>query len=213
MFENLIAELEDFMGEILRDHTLPLRQGRPSNYHQEIHSQPLPHSHVRNPRPHSSVPSQGHRKKDRPLTAQPSSSYDVKDFDLDLKSLWFAKSPPAFPPRSMNQDGKLIFSSSSGWSSSGVRKTHTFTAHVRNTATLVSSKIHLTWDASNPAVTVKAEQRHDPPPRQLSLGELESCRERYGEYSCILGSCLHQQIFWCCCGLERVEDGLSSRGW
>ncbi|KAN0115104.1 hypothetical protein V8E51_004648 [Hyaloscypha variabilis] len=110
---------------------------------------------------------------------QPTSSHEAKDYDLDLKSLWFAKSPPSFPPPTMNGNGKITYSIDSGWSRSGVRETHMFTAHVRNTVTLASSKIHLTWDASNPGVTVKAQQRHDPPPRKLSQSELESCRKRY----------------------------------
>ncbi|KAE9379035.1 hypothetical protein N431DRAFT_327486 [Stipitochalara longipes BDJ] len=121
----------------------------------------------------------GHQRRDHPLTSQPTSSHEAKDYDLDLKSLWFARSPVSFPPPTMNRDGKIFYSSSSGWSSSGVRKTHTFTAHVRNTVTLASSKIHLTWDASNPAVTVKAQQRHYPPPRRLSQTELESYHQKY----------------------------------
>jgi hypothetical protein len=189
MFKKLKAELGDFLEEFLGDPPDPSKQGHPPNHQHESHSRPQFHSHPPNPHQHRSGHSQRHRHRDRPLTAQPTSSYDEREFDLDLKSLWFAKSPPAFPPRTMNRDGKLTFTSSSGWSSSGVRKTQTFTAHVRNTATLASSKIRLTWDASNPAVTVKAEQRHDPPPRKLSRSELESCRERYANYSCISGAC------------------------
>ena len=154
-------------------------QERRSTNHNHESSCSQSHSHRQRPRSHTSGCSQGDRHQGRPLTSQPISSHDAKDYDLDLKSLWFAKSPVSFPPPSMNRDGKFIFTSSQGWSSSGVRRTHTFTAHVRNTTTLAGTKIHLTWDASNPGLTVKAEQRHDPSPRKLSQGELESCRERY----------------------------------
>jgi hypothetical protein len=154
-------------------------QERRSTNHNHESSCSQSHSHRQRPRSHTSGCSQGDRHQGRPLTSQPISSHNAKDYDLDLKSLWFAKSPVSFPPPSMNRDGKFIFASSQGWSSSGVRRTHTFTSHVRNTTTLAGTKIHLTWDASNPGLTVKAEQRHDPSPRKLSQGELESYRERY----------------------------------
>jgi len=179
MLRKLKAGVGDFLDEILGGVTPPPPKRRSSHHHPQSHSQHQSRSHHHESRPHTSGHRQEHQHKDRALTAQLTSSYDAKDFDLDLKSLWFAKSPPAFPPRSMTRDGKLTYASSSGWSSSGVRKTHTFTAHVRNTTTLAGTKILLTWDASNPAVTVKVEQRHDPPPRQLGRSELESCRERY----------------------------------
>ncbi len=108
------------------------------------------------------------------LIIQPSSSTEARDFDLDLKSEWYAKSPPAFPPKSMKVDGKITHAISMGWSGNGTRKIHTFTAHIRFLDTLASAKIHLTWDASNPAVTVKAQQKHYPPPRKLQSSELEA---------------------------------------
>jgi hypothetical protein len=169
-----------------RPHSHPHSRPHTSGHSESSRSRPHPHHHLL---PHTSGHSQSHRHRDHPLTSQPTSSHEPKDYDLDLKSLWFAKSPPAFPPPSMNRGGKLTYASSSGWSSSGVRKTHTFTAHVRNTATLASSRIHLTWDASNPTVTVKAYQRHDPPPRKLSQSELVSCRERYATRSYTFSAC------------------------
>jgi hypothetical protein len=185
MFEDLNAILAKLRGQLKADTTSPSQQRRSSTHHHgSSRSQSRHHPH--RPRSHTSGHNQGHRNKGRPLTSQPTSSNSARDYDLDLKSLWFAKSPPSFPPPSMNRDGKLTYASSSGWSSSGVRRTHTFTAHVRNTVTLASSKIHLIWDASNPGLTVKAEQRHDPPPRKLSQSELESYRERYANCSCIV---------------------------
>jgi hypothetical protein len=104
----------------------------------------------------------------------------MKDLDLDLKSLWFAKSPPMFPPPSLGRDGKISTASSSGWSSNGVRKTHTFNGIIQDNSTMARTKILLSWDDSNPGLTVKAQQKHIPPPRKLSRHELDDCRERYG---------------------------------
>jgi hypothetical protein len=120
------------------------------------------------------------RQRERMLIPQPSSTpKSGVDLDLDLKSGWYARNPPTFPPQSINRlPGSRIYASSSGWSSTGVRKTHTFTGAIRDNATLATTIIQLTWDASNPEYTVKAKQKHIPPPRKLSAGELESYRER-----------------------------------
>ncbi|KAG9232754.1 putative altered inheritance of mitochondria protein 3 [Amylocarpus encephaloides] len=103
-----------------------------------------------------------------------------RDLDLDLQSLWFASSPPAFPPPTISHS-RLTHATTSGWSSNGVRKTHTFSAVVQDNGTLARTNIHLTWDASNPGLTVKAQQRHTPPPPALSRYELDDCRQRYSE--------------------------------
>ncbi|PBP28682.1 GMP synthase [Diplocarpon rosae] len=104
-----------------------------------------------------------------------SSHSPARDLDLDLKSEWFVQGK--FPPKTIKAQ---IYCTSSGWSSSGNRKTHYLIVHVRF-PDLSSSKIRLTWDGSNPGYTVKAEQRHFPAPRILSRGELEDYRERYSE--------------------------------
>lgn len=114
--------------------------------------------------------------KEQPLIMQ--SVDGTQDLDLDLKSLWFSKSPPTFPPASINRlPGSRSYASSSGWSSSGVRKIHTFTGAIRHNSTLATTIIHLTWDGSSPGLTVKAQQRHIPPPRKLSRNELDSYRD------------------------------------
>lgn len=120
----------------------------------------------------------GHRLIAQP-TRSPESQTQIQDLDLDLKSLWFAKEPAAFPPATINRlPGKRTYASSSGWSSSGVRRTYTFTGAIRDTTTLGTTIIHLTWDGSNPGLTVKAQQRHIPPPRKLSQSELDSYRDQ-----------------------------------
>lgn len=53
-------------------------------------------------------------------------------------------------------------------------------------ADLSSTKIRVTWDSSSPEYTVKAEQRHAPPPPMMSRRELEDCRERYAPSLCFL---------------------------
>ncbi|KAE8448417.1 hypothetical protein EG329_009482 [Mollisiaceae sp. DMI_Dod_QoI] len=128
---------------------------------------------------------------------QPTSFHEPKDLDLDLNSLWFAQMPARFPPKTI-KPSEITYAATSGWSSSGVRKTHTYSAHIRFYKDLLSTKIHLTWDSSNPEVTVKAQQRHYPPPRQLSRGELE---EYHRQYSDALAS-------WCESKMaQQVGDG------
>lgn len=116
-----------------------------------------------------------HRPSTHPLTTQPSRSTPNQpvDLDLDLKSQWFVKGQ--FPPRTVPTKS---FTTSSGWSSSGSRKSHWLVAHMRF-PDLSSTKIRVTWDGSSPEYTVNAEQRHFPPPPAMSRMELENCRERY----------------------------------
>jgi hypothetical protein len=105
-----------------------------------------------------------------------SSNTTNSDLDLDTGSLWFTRSPPAFPPRTIDKS-KYAYSTSSGWSQQGARVTHTFSAIVQSNATLARSKIYLTWDKTYPE-GVKVQQRHYPPPPELSGPELESNRQR-----------------------------------
>ncbi|TAQ87867.1 hypothetical protein B7494_g3805 [Chlorociboria aeruginascens] len=105
---------------------------------------------------------------------RPQNSYEAQDLDLDLKSAWFAKNHPTFPPASVNRlPGSRSSAFTVGWSSNGVRKTHTLTGVIRHNTTLATTKVHLTWDSSNPALTVKAKQKHYPPPPTLNHDELE----------------------------------------
>ncbi|KAI9737719.1 MAG: hypothetical protein M1818_005723 [Claussenomyces sp. TS43310] len=128
-----------------------------------------------------------------PLASKPklgsttrSPNTERQDLDLDLGSLWFAKSPITFPPPAIARLSES-YASSSGWSSSGVRKIYTFTGIIRHSTDLSTTKIHLTWDSANPGMTVKAEQKHFPSPRKLSLRELEDYREQYS----------HRVARWC----------------
>src|ERR1700709_1008409 len=87
-----------------------------------------------------------HHSKEHRLIAQPINSprSSNSDLDLDLRSGWYAKSPPDFPPASINRlPGKRSYASSSGWSSSGVRKTYTFTGAIRDNSTLATTIIRL----------------------------------------------------------------------
>jgi hypothetical protein len=103
-----------------------------------------------------------------------------QDLDLDLQSLWFANSPIAFPPTSIQKlPGSRGFASSSGWSSLGSRKTYTFTGIIRHNEDLSTTKIHLTWDGSNPALSVKAQQKQIPPPPPLSSSDLDDYHDLY----------------------------------
>jgi hypothetical protein len=160
---------------------------RPSEHHHES-SRTLSHSHSHNHRKEVPGHSPSHRSKAQPLPSQQNSSHNAEDYDLDLKSVWFTTWPPSFPPRTMKADGKLE------WIPAIEQLGHTtrvLRVHVLHTDTLISTKIRLTWDVSNPARTVKAEQRHHTP-KKLSKAELRSCRERYTKPSAYLKGMLTQ---------------------
>ena len=142
-------------------------------------------------------------------------SYEAQDLDLDLKSKWFAKTHPKLPLSAIGPPGKKTSASTMGWSSSGPRKTHHYSAAIQDNTTLARTKIHLTWDGSNPGLTVKAQQKHYPPPRPLSRDELDACRERYGLIvhpnlrKCANGSRYSDKVAtWCESNMgHKVGDG------
>lgn len=104
------------------------------------------------------------------------------DYDLDLQSLWLAKSPMTFPPPSINRlPGSRSSTYNSGWSTDGARKIFFLKGAIRDNYSLVATKMYLTWDANAPGLTVKTEQKHIPPPRPLTQTELDNYRERYSE--------------------------------
>lgn len=106
------------------------------------------------------------------------STPEQKDYDLDLQSLWFTKSPPVFPPPSVNRlPGSRGSTYKTGWTSSGSRRTHFLIGALRDNSSLVTTKIHLTWDGNEPGLTVKAQQKHFPPPSPLSKEEQEHYRD------------------------------------
>ncbi len=161
-----------------------------SHRHEEVAHSPRPHAspslHSYRPRPflhtvHTPRSRTKYHRDLRPLTNQLSSSHDQHtDLDLDLNSEWFVNGK--FPPKTIPT---RTYVTSSGWSSSGSRKTHHLIVHMRF-KNLSSSKIRLTWDSSNPGYTVKAEQRHFPPPRMLSQRELKNYRDK-----CVNSPCLN----------------------
>ncbi|KAF7937567.1 uncharacterized protein EAE98_001881 [Botrytis deweyae] len=129
--------------------------------------------------------------KPKPMTSRPhpvpspspsQSQYTPTDLPLSLQTLWFAQSPPAFPPPSITSlPGTRSHASCSSWTSNGPRKTHTFIGVLRDNNNLSTTKIKLVWDASDPGRTVRAEQRHIAPPGKLGQRELELHGDRYGE--------------------------------
>ena len=60
------------------------------------------------------------------------------------------------------------------------RKEHAFTGVIVH-PNLARTKIHITWQGVEPALTCKDEQSHYPPPQNLSSRELEKCRKLYNE--------------------------------
>ncbi|EHL01757.1 putative Altered inheritance of mitochondria protein 3 [Glarea lozoyensis 74030] len=113
-----------------------------------------------------------------PLASKPKPSAPVPlDLDLDLASLWFAQSPPVFPPRTIDRS-KFIYATTRGYVQKGVRVTHTFSAVLQDNGTLGRTKVQLTWDQNYPE-GVQSKQRYFPPPPPLSRAGLEDCQERY----------------------------------
>lgn len=86
------------------------------------------------------------------------------DLDLCLSEAWFSKTPPKLP-HSIECIEEKMHSSVNSWERlpSG-RTRHTLVLSIRWTLNLSSTKIKVTWDASAPSATAKAEQKHFPPP-------------------------------------------------
>ncbi|PQE16037.1 gmp synthase protein [Rutstroemia sp. NJR-2017a WRK4] len=111
-----------------------------------------------------------------PLATKPKPA----DLPLDLPSLWFLQSPIPFPPPSIARlPGTRTATYSTSWSSNGVRKTHTLTGIIRDNTTLSSTKLKLTWDSSSPAHSIRALQKHIPPPPPLSQTQLQTLSTTY----------------------------------
>jgi len=86
------------------------------------------------------------------------------DLDLELSTAWFSKSPLRFPKSIEAIEDKMLMWASRWTRASSGRTQHTLLIASRWTMNLSTTKIKLTWDASAPAATVKALQRHIPPP-------------------------------------------------
>lgn len=86
------------------------------------------------------------------------------ELDLCLSEAWFSKTPPGLP-LSIECIEEKMHSFTSSWERlpSG-RTKHTLVLSIRWTLNLSTTKIKITWDASAPSATAKAEQKHFPPP-------------------------------------------------
>ena len=103
------------------------------------------------------------------------------DLDLDLKSEWYAKSPPIWPPPHLKYSKQFRFNGySTSWVSYDGHRHTNFTGVIVH-SNLAKSKIHITYDGAEPRLTAKAEQVHYPPPKPLNSQELEACRRIYNE--------------------------------
>lgn len=108
------------------------------------------------------------------------------DLDLSLEQEWFTTSPMRFPSSIHNNPSKAYRTSSSWTRSPSGRTKHTLILSLLWTQNLSYTLIRLTWDGSAPATTVKAEQRHFPPPPPLSAQELHTLEVRG-----------HEIVEWC----------------
>ncbi|KAG7010034.1 hypothetical protein G7Y79_00001g003060 [Physcia stellaris] len=102
------------------------------------------------------------------------------DFDLALSTIWFTKTPPALPP-AIRAAGTTAhtYSWTTEQSYKGISKT--LIVAIRFTDTLATTKLLLSWESSNPASTVKAQQKHYPAPSALSEEDLLKASKTYGE--------------------------------
>ena len=121
----------------------------------------------------------------------------AKDFDLDLGSLWYAKLPPIFPVPSMKAKGPCTSTYSYSWESDfgGMKKV--LVASCRWTDDLSTTKVKVAWTDKDPMRTVKAEQKHLPPPAPLSEEELDLAHKNYGQ----------NVATWCESSSGTVGDG------
>lgn len=103
------------------------------------------------------------------------------DFDLDLKSEWYAKSPPIWPPPHLKHNKQFRFNGySTSWTSYDGHRHTNFTGVIVHSK-LAKSKIHITYDGAEPRLTAQAEQMHYPPPKSLNKQELDACQRMYNE--------------------------------
>src|SRR5450755_1869260 len=106
----------------------------------------------------------------------------LNNLDLELQTLWFTKTPPAFPTPKMRALGLLTaeygwehwdnLKGGKDWEFIGVIQFEDFSI----------TKIKLNWDSTNPCGTVKAEQKFiaAPIPAPLTDDQLELAHEWYG---------------------------------
>ncbi|KAL8870576.1 MAG: hypothetical protein Q9174_003416, partial [Haloplaca sp. 1 TL-2023] len=103
-----------------------------------------------------------------------------KDFDLALSTKWFTREPPAFPVPSMKALGPHTSTYNWFWEQDYTDTTKTLICAVRFTDTNAITKVRVSWKRSNPLGTVTAQQKHFPPPSDLSPEELDACHKMYG---------------------------------
>jgi len=105
----------------------------------------------------------------------------TKDFDLCHGSLWYTKLPPDFPVPSMSAQDPCSSTYSYSWDYEfgGMKKE--LVASCRWTDDMSITKVRVTWKDKDPIHTVKAEQKHIPPPAPLSEEELDLAHKSYGQ--------------------------------
>lgn len=103
-----------------------------------------------------------------------------RNFDLNLDSLWFAKTPIAFPPQSIARIKNKSYKAATKFTQQGSKVTCNFTAAILWTDDMSITKLRLTWDPSNPRVSAREEQEHVPPPPPLGARQLVAAQQHYG---------------------------------
>ncbi|KAI9887085.1 MAG: hypothetical protein M1823_001075 [Watsoniomyces obsoletus] len=104
----------------------------------------------------------------------------TRELDLELDTLWFTKSAHAFLPPSLEPIRDMTSKAAFKRIQEGSRVLHCVTTAILWTDHLSVSKFRLTWDLVDPKGTVRAEQKHLPPPALPSPAELSAAQQRYG---------------------------------
>jgi hypothetical protein len=121
------------------------------------------------------------------------------NIDLELSTLWFAKTPPAFPTLRMRELGDI----NANWTwhydqTLEGGEDWEFIGALQWLEDMSITKIKVNWNSLNPGRTVKAEQKIIPAPDPLTDEQLEVAKEWYGQHI----------VKWCKSKVgTRVGDG------
>jgi len=123
-------------------------------------------------------------KPGRAASTSPPSSWTPKDIPLDLDKGWYSTEPMQQIPYLSAHAQSAISASAISASGSGYAHhmiwVYTAVFAVRWTSDLSRTFIRVTWSSENPGSTVRATQKHFPPPTPLGSTDLEMCAGLYG---------------------------------
>jgi myosin tail region-interacting protein MTI1 len=120
----------------------------------------------------------------KPNISTKPTSWAPKDIPLDLERGWYATDPmqqiPYLTAHASTAISASAISASGSGSPSHMIWVYTAVFAIRWTTDLSRTFIRLTWSSENPETTVRATQKHFPPPTPLPAPDLEKCAGLYG---------------------------------